>query len=287
MRTCKFDDSLLKQELIVADDFPFKKEIMEIFSSYGYCNQSIAKRISILKQTDEELDNHYAELLDTMEVVVHLKTKNAVVKFDNYTLTNAATRNAILSALQERVLGPSGILQPFSTTYDACIIQGEMRLFTLCKYIFDSETITRKQLISRTPILMLTEAINITLYAKKYAQLLHEYSRHAGAPVFFDKKTPERYFIESFFNIINKDRFGEKPLNISNYTVAQYIHFCLTNTIIAPNGYVATPIAALVYDIMVLFGCLDKLDNATNKQKLDRVKRFFRVDQSGQYIRVA
>ena len=287
MRTCKYDDSYLRQDLKVPEEFPYKSELMEIFQAYGYCNERVAQQLSLASLRDPKLEVLYDDLLDTMDAAIHLKMTNTVIKFDTYTLTNPVSQSAILNALRNRILGQEGIFQMLENTGDPAVHTGNEYLRPMCEEIFDADVISPKDVVREIHKKRLVAAINFVFCAKQTARIFNEYSRRNGLLVATDQRGPERIFMENYLRIMGDSMKMPEQEKISGYIIAQYLYFALTKQLIAADGYIPTPIAGVINDIMSLFGYLKPMDDATPKQKLDRVKRFFKIDKStGVYERM-
>ena len=68
------DDTILRESLVVPIDFPMKREIMILFSRYGYYNEEIAWKVSkAIPRTKLEGYERYNELLEIVETAIDLQ----------------------------------------------------------------------------------------------------------------------------------------------------------------------------------------------------------------------
>lgn len=285
MKICNYDDSLLRKKHTVPYDFPYKTEIMDVFRQYGYNNEDIAAKISkVAPWVDSDLQNIYDNIFDIMDVVVRLKLPNNPIIIGNLKITNDYIRDYVSKELIETVTGANGLLSKQTDTLDD---QTKSLITSACNEIL-SMNFSHRDIINEKHKKRLEEMINIQRISKQYYAVLNQYTLSLGFSMLQDSSSEECVFKNRLYSAICSV-FQKKGIHTySKYIVAQYLHFVMTNVLVAPNGRIATSIAVVIHDLMVVFGLLKKTDtDYSPKKKLDRIKIYFKVDsQTGQYVRM-
>ena len=161
-------------------------------------------------------------------------------------------------------------------------------LYKMCMDILINENISYSDIKKNRLQERIEEQVKVTFAERGNQKMMNDYLTFILTHK-CSEDTPEYANFNKLRSLLTTFNFP-KSNSISKRMAAQYIHYVLTDKLIAPQGRIKSTEAAIIYDLLELFG-YNKDSNSSssynNKDKYDRIKSYFKIDKNtGQYIAV-